>query len=423
MFMSILIEKVKSLPEEPGVYFFKRGSENLYIGKATSLRDRVRSYFSKDLPFTRSPLIVEMLSLADDIAFQQTDSVLEALILEANLIKQFQPAYNTKEKDDKSWNYVVITKEKFPCVLTIRGKDLLSMITKGKAEIGEVKVADSFGPFPHGLQLREAIKIVRRIFPFRDAKCTPKENQKNQAGKPCFNRQIGLCPGVCTGELSALEYKKQIRHIKLFFEGKKRALLKLLAREMKAYAKKHEFEKAEDIKRKTYALKHIHDVALLKRDEENGKNGDVFRIEAYDIAHLSGTSTVGVMTVVENGEAKKAEYRMFKIRGNFGVNDIASLQEVLRRRFKHAEWQMPDLVVMDGGVAQKNAGEAVLAELTEEIRSKISLVSVVKNEKHKAEGILGDKKLAQEYKNSIILANSEAHRFAIGYHRKLRRLK
>ena len=360
--MSIKVEQIKKLPETPGVYYFKRGSENLYIGKATSLRDRVRSYFSKDLPFTRSPLIVEMLEKADDIAFQQTDSVLEALILEANLIKQIQPAYNTKEKDDKSWNYVVITKEKFPKVLTIRGKDLLDMIISGKAEVGGAKVADFFGPFPQGLQLREAIKIVRRIFPFRDAKCIPKEDQKNQAGKPCFNRQIGLCPGVCTGEISVLEYKQQIRHIKLFFQGKKGILLRSLQKEMKAHAKKREFEKATEIKNKIYALTHIHDVALLKRDEEGGKNGqDVFRIEAYDIAHISGTSTVGVMTVVENGLPKKADYRMFKIRGKFGVNDVASLQEALRRRFKHSEWVMPSLIVADGGIAQKNAALEVLS--------------------------------------------------------------
>src|SRR3989338_4981810 len=155
------------LPDNPGVYFFKSGRKILYIGKATSLRDRVRSYFSTSLGDARSSVIVAMIEEAKSISWQKTDSVLEALILEANLIKQYQPKYNTDEKDDKSYNYLVITKEDFPRVLIVRGRELHSPLFAKRYSLNAV-----FGPFPHGQQLKEALKIVRKIFPFRD-KCLP----------------------------------------------------------------------------------------------------------------------------------------------------------------------------------------------------------------------------------------------------------
>ncbi len=193
--MSKLSNSIKTLPDSPGVYFFKKEGVILYVGKATSLRDRVKSYFSKDLATTRGPLIVSLIEKADSIDFEKTDSVLEALILEANLIKKYRPEHNTMEKDDKSWNYVVITKERWPRVETIRGKNLYDMIEQGKAEIGGVKIAHSFGPFTQGLSLREALKIVRRIFPYRDSRCIPYNERLNPSPstlnptpKPCFKK-------------------------------------------------------------------------------------------------------------------------------------------------------------------------------------------------------------------------------------------
>lgn len=409
------------LPDSPGVYIFKKGPEVLYVGKATSLRSRVRSYFSSDLISTRGPLIVEMVALADHIEFEKTDSVLEALILEAALIKKFRPPHNTMQKDDKSWNYVVLTKEKFPRVIVMRGKDLHDMMRKGKVEMqgSEIKVASEFGPFPHGLSLLEAMKIVRRIFPYRDMKCVPKDEQKNSLGKPCFMRQIALCPGVCTGDISSQEYARQINHLRLFFQGKKKALIRALEKEMKAAAKSQEFEKASGIKQKIFALGHIQDVSLIKRDKSEQYAQAGMRIEAYDIAHTSGSSTVGVMTVVEDGEAKKAEYRMFKIRGDFKGSDTDALKEVLRRRFNHPEWQFPHLVAIDGGQSQLNAAQSVLDESPHQAIKNIPLVSVVKDNRHKADHFLGDAVLAEKYKTEIILANSESHRFAVKYHRNL----
>ena len=417
--------KKHKMPENPGIYLFKKGKEILYIGKATSLRDRVKSYFSSDLIATRSPLIVDMVFIADKIDYIETDSVLEALILEAEFIKKHQPKYNTKEKDNKSFNYVVITKEDFPRVLVERGRNL-----ENNDKLG-FEIQERFGPYTNGIQLKEAIKIIRKIFPFRD-KCNVGQN------KPCFNYQIGLCPGTCIGAVSKKEYQKTIKNIELFFGGRKKQILKNLEKEMNIFAKNQEFEKADKIKKTIFALNHIQDVALIKDEyrmsnveyNENkyfsGKRTDLkssersvleeeknLRIEAYDVAHLSGTNNVGVMTVIENGEINKNEYRKFIIRDSKG-NDVGALKEILERRFRHSEWAFPQIIVVDGGKAQINTARKVL------YGKKIEIVSVLKNEYHKPKAILGSKNITEKYSNDILLANSEAHRFAIKYHREKR---
>lgn len=394
--------KKYKLPATPGVYFFCGARKKiLYIGKASSLRSRVRSYFRKDVIKSRGEHIVSMVLQAKSVDFVVTDSVLEALILEADLIKKYKPIFNTKEKDDKSFNHVVITKEDFPRVLLMRGKELF------ETEASKFKYIS--GPFPQGTVLKSALKIVRKIFPFRD-KC------KTSFGKPCFNRQIGLCPGVCTGEISKKDYAKVITNIKLFFEGKKSTIIKNLEKEMSMFAKKLEFEKAGNIKKTIFALKHIRDVALLKSYSDNISNRDTFRIEAYDIAHLSGKFAVGVMTVIKDGELSKQEYRKFKIKGFEGVDDTKALAEVLERRLGHQEWQLPRLIVVDGGKAQKNTAERILKKYDIEI----PVVGVVKDERHRPRKIIGNKVYAKKYENEILLSNSEAHRFAIRYHRSLR---
>ena len=408
--------KKLNIPDKPGVYFFLKGKEILYIGKATSLRDRVKSYFGKDLIETRGPLLVDLIFKANKVDWEKTDSVLEAIILEANLIKKHQPYYNTKEKDDKSFNYVCITKEKLPKVIVMRGKNVKhSMFNK------------IYGPYPNGSQLRDGMKIIRRIFPFLDDK------SKNYLE---FYKQINLVPDLNDKKL----YRQNIRNIKLFFSGSPRhggarkQILKNLKKEMKNYAQNHEFEKAGEIKRQMFALQHINDVALLKNEKSELQNfsgllrplggtfpvqnsiAQIFRIEAYDIAHLGGKNMVGVMTVIEDGEVAKSEYKKFKIKTQNNANDTGALTEVLERRLAHREWIFPDLIVVDGGVAQLHAGISVLKKLG----LKIPVVAVVKDEKHKPKDILGDKEIAKKHKREILLSNSEAHRFAIAYHKNLR---
>lgn len=395
--------KKYKLPDGPGVYFFTQGRQILYIGKATSLRDRVRSYFAGDIVESRGPRIKKMLAEATGIKYESTDSVLEALLLENALIKKHQPIYNVRERDDKSYWYVVMTNEKWPRVLMVRGKELITTI-----DPGDIKY--NFGPFPKSTELREALKIIRKIFPFRD-KCQPEQ------GKPCFNRQIGLCPGVCSGEVSAKEYAKNIRNIRYLLEGKKQKLLTDLSREMKQAAKDQKFEQAKRLRNQIFALEHIRDVSLIKRDSLGHSEG--FRIEAYDIAHLAGKDTVGVMVVVTDGEMDKNGYRRFKIRGPGAnvSNDIANLKEVLERRLKHSEWPKPDLVVVDGAKAQMNVAEKVLSQ----VGISVPIVAVTKDEFHRPKHILGDDKLADKFADDILLANSEAHRFALAYHTYRRR--
>ena len=399
----------KKLPDKSGVYMFKAGRKVLYIGKATSLRSRVKSYFISGIGNTRSPIIEKMIEEAKSVATVETDSVLEALILEVNLIKKHQPIYNSKEKDDKSFNYVVITDETLPRVLTVRGKDLSSLSTLN------FKLSTIFGPFPHSGQIKEALKIIRKIFPYFDTKY-PVEEAKTRARKKQieFNQSIGVFPGKPKEVISKTEYIKTIRHLRLFFEGKKKTLLSTLEKDMRRSAKKEEFEKAGKIKRQIFALTHIRDVSLIKEEYKTPVNGRSFRIEAYDVAHTSGKQVTGVMTVVLDGEVDKDEYRKFKITKDAN-NDTAALREILLRRLAHSEWQYPRLIVVDGGKAQLNTAERVLDGLG----YKIPVVGVTKDEHHKPKGFVGDKKFIKEWEREILLANSEAHRFAISYHRKL----
>lgn len=398
------IFKNANLPDNPGVYFFKdKEGKILYIGRATSLKDRVKSYFANDLISTRGPLLVDMVTQAYEISHQETDSVLEAIILESNLIKEHQPYFNTKEKDDRSYNYAVITDEEFPRVVIVRGRTL-EMVDK---EFLKFKIKSKFGPYTQGGLLREALHIMRKIFPFRDAKSVIPHNES-------FYRSIGLSPDTSSPEAKK-EYQRTIRNLTLFFQGKKNELMRTLEREMKEHAEKHEFEKADQIKRTLYALMHIQDIALIKKEQENrlGTARAGFRIEAYDIAHMSGKSKVGVMTVVSDGEIEKSEYRKFRISVDKN-DDVAGIKEMLIRRFTHPEWRMPDLIVIDGGVGQRNAAVATVG-------SQIPVVSVVKDDKHKASHILGDEKVIEAHKVEIIKANAEAHRFAIAYHKNLRK--
>ncbi len=396
-----------TLPEYPGVYFFlSQEYEILYIGKATSLRDRVKSYFVQDMLETRGPKIELMMKSIAHIGYRKSDSVLEALLLESELIKKVQPLYNTSSKDDKSYNQVVITKEVYPRVLVVRSRD----IAQGKFTEA---IRHSFGPFPDGSGLREAMKIVRKLFPYRD-KCTPYEELSEKAklkARPCFSAQIGLCPGVCVGAIAAKEYQGILRHIRLMFQGKKSMILADLEKAMTKAAKELRFEEAQEIKKVLFGLKHIEDIALVKNDLAEEER---HRIEAFDVAHLQGESAVGVMTVVQNSHPQVSEYRQFKLRAKHNGNDLTALEEILRRRFTHPEWPFPEVVVVDGSDVHIRVAEKVLSEMG----ITIPVISVVKDERHRPREVKGPIALAERFKKEAFLVNSEAHRFAITFHRK-----
>lgn len=399
------------LPDQPGVYFFRDSQDQiLYVGKATSLRDRVRSYFSNDLIKTRGPRLVDMVTQAKTVTFEVSESVLEALVLEAHYIKKYQPKANSDGKDDKSFNHVVITKEDYPRVLLVRGKDLHDPLKNNS-----YKLQASFGPFPHAGQLKEALRIIRKIFPFFDTKKPVLDlSNRHDVGRLRFNQQIGIYPDT-TDEEARAAYQETIRHLKLFFQGKKKLLVKELEKHMHQAAEREEFEEANRYKKQLFALTHINDVALLKHSTR--AITEHMRIEAYDIAHLSGKAMVGVMTVLENGNPAKNEYRKFKIRSVHQSNDTAALREVLERRLGHNEWHYPNLIVIDGGKAQLKLAQDIMN--MHGFRTPV--VSVVKDERHRPREILGAKEWRTKYEREILLANSEAHRFAIDYHRNLRR--
>jgi len=258
--------------------------------------------------------------------------------------------------------------------------------------------------------------IIRRIFPFRDA-CVP-YNAKSIAksgGRACFNKQIGLCPGVCDGTVDRTRYARTIRHLELFLQGRKGDLVEVLRREQKKAVKKLHFEEAGVLQDKIFALNHIRDVALLKRGSRVIANGE-YRVEGYDVSHHGGEHAYGVMTVIKCGVAEKSEYRSFKIKGAKGGDDVGALHEVLTRRLAHPEWQYPRLIVVDGGIAQHKIAERVLAENG----IIIPVVAVTKDEHHRPKKLLGDTALRRAHESDILLANSEAHRYSLRLHRNVR---
>ena len=347
------------LPDFPGVYLFTlgkgRSKKILYVGKATSLRDRVRSYFDDDLIVTRGPRLVDVVTRADGILFEVTPTVLEALVREAALIREHRPTGNSMGKDDKSFLYAVITDEEIPRVLAIRGKDLDFKASK-VLETG-LKLRAMHGPFTSGYQLRKALQLIRRIFPFYDTERPVGEGSKHTKAKVEFNRQIGHYPRG----MDRKEYLSSIRNVSLFLSGRVKTLKATLEKEMRQAAKEERFEDAATIRGQLFALDHVQDVSLIREDRETEVEGP--RIEAYDTAHISGKDAIGVMVVVENSLPVKRDYRTFRIRGYGGKSlndDIASLKEILNRRLNHPEWKMPKAIVIDGGKTHKKAAEEVL---------------------------------------------------------------
>jgi excinuclease ABC subunit C len=382
----------QNLPETPGVYLMKdKNQKILYIGKAANLKRRVSSYFLK----TQDLRIEELLKRVEKIDYLQTETAIEALILEANLIKKYQPPFNIKEKDDKSFLFIEITNEKFPRVLLVRKKDKIN--------------GERFGPFTSASQLRESLKIIRKIFPFNTH--PPKEIN---SGKPCFDWQIGLCPGTCIGNITFKAYQKTIKNIRLFLSGKKATIIKNLEKEMKQASKKLNFELANEKKRQILALKHIQDVALISQTEILPKTEIQKRIEGYDISNLGGKEAVGSMVVFINHLPAKKEYRLFKIKTVQNTNDVLMLKEVLERRLKHF-WPLPDLILVDGGKAQVNTIKKVI----QNFHLKIPVIGIAKGPKRKNNQPIG-KIPSFTSLQELIQVRNEAHRFAINYHRKLR---
>jgi len=436
---NMTLDEVKDLniPKNPGCYLFKdEKGEIIYVGKAIDLRSRVLSYFREST--NHSSAKYSMLKRIEKIEIIEVDSEIEALLLEANLIKKHQPHYNVIMRDDKRHVYIkVSTEEKFPRVFLARKLD---------------KSGRFFGPFVSTEAVQETLKVIRKIWPYRSCTNLPK--------KVCLYYQIGKCPGPCEFKISESEYAKAIKEIILFLEGKKRQVIsnyKLqitnLEREIKTQNSKikdSKFIKDDSVITMEQELYHLK-YQLLNLKKVLGMSrvigvaekyaADVVelakilnltkvpeRIEGYDISNIYGTAAVGSMVVFENGEANKSEYKKFKIKVEDSLGDTGMLREVLERRFSHDDWLIPDLIIIDGGKGQLNTVLKVL----QKYKLNILAISVSKGEGLRSAAapdkifFPGEAKplqlpLASPALHIIKRVRDEAHRFAISYHKELRK--
>jgi excinuclease ABC subunit C len=376
------------LPDQPGVYLYlDKNKKILYVGRATSLKRRVTSYFQKNL----ESRLVEMVGLAKQIKHIKTETVLEAIILEANLIKKYWPKYNVKDRDDRSFIYIVIPKIEWPYPIVMRQREL-EKYPPSRAEI--------FGPYQSLMLVRKFLRLIRRVFPY--STCKP------LSGEPCFNYQIGLCPGTCVGKFTSEQYRENIKNIIALLRGQKKLLLKKLVKQNPTQA---------------LALKHLQDVALLSIENDLNIDKRLTKIEGYDISHLSGQETIGSMVVFMNGVPDKNQYRIFKIKTAPANDDLRALEEVLNRRFNHREWPFPDYLMIDGGRPQINFLNKVLKDKN----INIPLVGI---SKYGGDELVFPPKSKKALKDMVLLSKNvflkvrdEAHRFALGLSRRQRRLK
>lgn len=425
--MPKLMEKIKSLPQSPGVYiFYGKRREILYVGKATSLRDRVGSYFQNKGGEVRP---IEMyISEVEDLRVIKTDTVLEAYIKEQDLIKRWQPKYNAMGKDDRSFVYVAFTKEKFPRALVLRETELeenqnskikmQNYNSKFKINNKLDRYGKIYGPYTSRRQIETALKILRKIFPYH--------NKPEPTEKGCFDYHLGLCPGPYDNAITRQDYLKNIRGIKMILEGKKPSLIRKLEKEMQECSSKQDYEGAARKRNQLFSLKHIQDISLISKQDgkflTNSKietRNSKIRIEGYDISNISGKHAVGSMVVFDNSEgglqANKSEYRKFRIKTIAEANDVGSMEEVLHRRFRNS-WKLPNLILLDGGRGHLNMARRVLKIY----RHDIPLLAVAKGPTRKKLDLYSWGTVPRLSKNILEQIRNEAHRFAITYHRKLR---
>lgn len=418
--MSTLQDKLQQLPTKPGVYFYKDEADKIiYVGKAINLRNRVRQYFQKSRQRdVKTDLLVKDIA---DLDWTVVDSEIEALFLEAEMIKRYLPKYNIDLRDDKNNQYVRIdSRAEHPTVQVVRRP-----LDDG---------ADYFGPYLSNV--RPALKFLRKIFPF-DYKAS------RGAKRVSLDYHIGLSPGLEEAKTPREEYLQNLRNLKMYLRGERVKVEAGLKRQMEAAAKAKQFEQAAVIRNQLRALKGLKKQVIFSREEQfniskdQALNGLVElldlpvsprRIEGYDISHMSGTHNVASMVVFTNGISDKGQYRKFKMRLK-GNDDFGHMREVITRRFsgKNLEtWPKPDLLLIDGGKGQLGAALAVL----EEKGIDIPAIGLAK----RYETIIrasGEVKLRtyqeiQLDKNSHILKllmriRDESHRFAVSYHSSLKR--
>lgn len=435
--METLKKHIAKLPHHPGIYFFyDTNGVILYVGKAKDLKKRVTQYFSRDDAIgAKTKLLVSQIAR---IETQETVSEFDALMLEAARIYELQPKYNILAKDDKSPVYLTITKEELPRLLVTR---------KPKSTIYDLSSTIYFGPFQSSRMLRSILRSIRRIVPY----CT----SKTRRGKPCFYTHIGLCdpcPCVIAGmpagesrEKLVRAYRANVTKIRLLFAGRSRDVFVALEKEMRERADAQEFEKAHQTKialenltrlltrhydPHIYIQTDITATELYEQELESLRTilapyyptiTKLHRIECIDISNLLGSQATGSLVVLTGGKPDTSEYRRFRMRGR-GPNDVAMIAEVIKRRMGHADWPMPDLLIVDGGKPQVQSAKTTFAALD----VAIPLIGLAKRyEQFIIPTDAGWKTLTIPRANPALHVaqriRDEAHRFALTYHRLLRK--
>ena len=422
-------EKVKTFPASPGVYLMKdvRGRV-IYVGKAVNLRNRASSYFTKQAAedFRTAALVPEI----KDIDFISVDSEVDALLLEARLIKDIQPPFNKELKDDKTFPYLeIFIREEFPRVEFTR-----------KPRPRGTKL---YGPFTNAKKLRGAIAVLQQVFRFRTCTLNIKQEEERWRWfRPCLLASIHQCTAPCNLRISRDDYRRDIRKLRLFLEGKKDRLFRELREEMGAAAGELKYEKAARLRDQIKALENLNLCGDLKEhaqpevfqiDPRRGLLGlkKVFdlpalprRIEGMDIAHLQGGETVASCVQFIDGLPFKHGYKRFKIRTVDGVDDFASMREVVSRHFRRLQQEgeaFPDILLIDGGKGQLSHGMEAFASLGITPPTVISLA--------KKEELIyrpGESEPIRLSRHAFALrllqyVRDESHRFAQHYHHLLRR--
>jgi excinuclease ABC subunit C len=437
-------QKVKQFPTTPGVYLMKDSQGRvLYVGKAKNLRNRTSHYFSK--AGTEDPRTADLVKLIADIDFVAAETEVDALLMEARLIKDIQPRFNVDLKDDKSFPYLQIRmREDFPRV----------EFTRTPRRRG-VKL---YGPFTSAKGLRAAIQVLQRIFKFRTCSLDIKEDEERWRWfRPCILHSINQCTAPCNFRVTREEYRRQIRGLRLVLEGKKTKLLAEMEQAMQEASAALQFEKAARLRDEIAALKKL----SLRGDVDRDVQPEVFQvepkkglaglrkvlglrhtprtIEGVDIAHLGGEETVASLVTFLDGLPFKPGYRRFRIKTVQGTDDFASIREVISRRFRHRptrgtseaasaganeeEAVFPDILLIDGGKGQLNAALDAFRLLGVEPPC---LISLAKREEEIYR--LGEEEPLRLSRHAAALrllqyVRDEAHRFAQHYHHILRRKK
>ncbi len=355
------------MPSSPAVYWFLDASDNvLYVGKAKNLKNRIASYKQWQ---TVQGKTQRMVFAATQLKHQVLESELEALLVEAELIRTHQPQFNILLKDDKTPLYVQVTDEEFPRVLTVRKKDVDKKHLQGTI----------LGPFPSAYKVKEVLSIGRKIFPYCNGPRTPLYGTPQNTA--CFHYHLDQCPGVCIGLVIQEEYRDTLHQLILFLKGKKKDVVQTIKQQMKQAAQHENYELAAKLRDRVNAIRDVTErthqlkpeVHLPRLQESLRAEGLVYlrrflsqymnypktypltRIEGYDVSNIQGTNATVALVTFINGQATKEQYRLFNIRTLQTPNDYAMLQEALLRRQNHSEWGVPNLIVIDGGKGQLRA--------------------------------------------------------------------